>query len=55
MDKSCKNCRNALKRSEFSFIKYGRYECIYECCLEENEKTPYRRVFDCCDKWDGKK
>ena len=41
MQKECKNCLNGLKRSDFSFSKYGAYYCDIECCLIENEDSPY--------------
>ena len=49
---SCKNCKNALKRSDYSFSQYGDYQCGYECMLVENEKTPYRRLDDSCEKFE---
>lgn len=50
----CKNCKHALRRSDFSFQRYGNYSHNQECCLPENELTPYRRNNDTCDKWEAK-
>lgn len=55
MQKECKNCLNGLKRSDFSFSKYGAYYCDIECCLIENEDSPYRRSVDTCEKFKEKK
>ena len=49
--KNCRNCENGLKRSNFSFSRYGSYGHSIECCLIENEKTPYRRNDDTCEKF----
>lgn len=51
---TCKNCAKAHHRNIFSFKTYGSYHCGYECTLKENEKTPYRRLDDTCDKWEKK-
>ena len=50
----CRNCKHALKRSKWSYDQYGNYFCALECCLPENERTPYRRDCDCCEKWEDK-
>ena len=50
--KGCRNCKHGLKRCEFSFKKYGNYYCNIECCLPENERMPYRRNEDICDKYE---
>ena len=55
MDKTCRNCTKSHKRDQFSFKTYGNYQCGFECCLSENEKTPYRRLDDTCEKWEGKR
>ena len=54
-EKNCGTCANALKRCAFSFKKYGNYQCEIECCLKQNERTPYRKGIECCEKWEGKK
>lgn len=48
---SCKDCRYSMKRCAFSYKQYGSYHCSYECSLPENEKTPYRRSDDNCEKY----
>ena len=52
--RTCKECKNGLKRCEFSFKKYGSYYCDIECCLLENEDMPWRRSSDSCDKFSEK-
>jgi hypothetical protein len=47
---TCKDCKNGHIRSPFSYKKNGNYAYNYECCLKENEKTPYRRADDSCEK-----
>lgn len=31
MEKICKNCKYAFKRSDFSYKKNGYYHCSFEC------------------------
>ena len=49
---NCKNCKNSLKRCDFSFKKYGSYNCPLECTLIENEIMPYRKDNDTCNKFE---
>ena len=51
MTKTCLTCANGFKRSEFSYKKYGSYQCQFECTLEKNERTPYRKFNDTCEDW----
>lgn len=51
MEKTCKNCGRALLRGSYSHSRYGSDWCSFECCLEENERMPYRKSDDTCDKW----
>ena len=48
---SCKDCKNGLKRCDFSYRKYGAYHCGFECLLIENERTPFRKFNDTCEKF----
>ena len=54
MNDICKNCKNGLKRCDFSYKKYGSYHCSIECTLIENEKMPYRRNEDTCERFEKK-
>ena len=53
--RTCKECKNGLKRCAFSLDKYGAYYLDYECCLMENEDFPWRDGNkDTCDKYEEK-
>jgi hypothetical protein len=47
----CKDCKHALKRSEFSFKKYGWAGHTLECMKDEDY---YVRPYDTCDKFERK-
>lgn len=48
---SCKDCKNGLKRCDFSYRTYGAYHCGFECLLIESERTPFRKFNDTCEKF----
>ena len=49
MEKICKNCRYAFKRSNFSYKQNGNYHCSWECVKSDYEM--FKKDNETCKDW----
>ena len=50
MEKICKNCDYAFKRSDFSYKKNGYYHCPLEC-NKDIDYEMYKKENETCEDW----